>query len=468
MDNNLTFARKYRPKTMEDYMGDAIKKTVKARFSDPKHYPQVLLFHGSRGTGKTSMARLLAKEYHCQNKNENGFACGECWACKEIEDSLISEGNQIEGVQELDIATDGGKGAIEEMLQDAMIPPMMPLKYKIIILDECHMATTQAQNALLKIVEEPPQHLVFMFCTTNPEKMITPLKSRCQVSLEVKRPTVDELANHMLRICEKEGITTSIEALRIIAKKCGRIPRESLSKLESIAIEYANRVTVDNVRSNLGEVTTEYYLKFYYAANDDGNRVESLLNFINSLKENDIAYRDFLSGLIRFTLDSMYIKYGIGTDDYPVEFAKQAKKLFDMYDTNELDTILQVIEHAIKLANTDDENKIELVVMNTGLRIGKAKILSLGIRNSKAEAEFENTISVREHSKVVSAEGTDNRSKVLKELDDNAMSSVFGAEITEVKPSVADKIDSIIEEEEDEVSDRNTHLLDFLADCANE
>ena len=463
MENNLTFARKYRPKTMDEYMGDAIKKTVKARFSDPKHYPHVILFHGSRGTGKTSMARLLSKEYLCQNKTPEGYACGECWACKEVEESLIEGGNQIEGVQEIDIATDGGKGAIEDMLQDAMIPPMMPLKYKIIILDECHMATNQAQNALLKIVEEPPEHLVFMFCTTNPEKMITPLKSRCQVSLEVKRPTVDELANYMLKICQAEGITTSIEALRIIAKKCGRIPRESLSKLEGIAIEYGRRVTVDNVSNAMGEVATEHFINFYQLANSKNNRIEALLRFINGLKENDIAYRDFLSGLIRFTLDCMYIKYGIGTDDFPLGFVKQAKQLFQIYDTNELDTILQIIEYAFKLANTDDEAKNELIIMNTGLRIGKTKMLNMCLQNSKNEAEFENSQSVKEHAKKENS--FDNTVKTIRSLDDTTMSAVFGAEITEVSSQADISFD--IDDDEDTEEDTQHELLDFLKNCAD-
>lgn len=474
---DIAFYRKYRPRTMNDYMGDAIKKTVKSRFADPRKYPQVILLMGSRGTGKTSMARLIAKEYHCQEKTEEGFACGECWACKDIEESLIVEGNPTDGVMELNIATDGGKGAIEEMLEDAMIPPMPPLKYKVVILDECHMATAQAQNALLKIVEEPPEHLVFIFCTTDPEKMITPLKSRCQLTLEVKRPTVDELAQHLLKVCQNEGITTSIEALKIIAKKAGRIPRESLSLLENISIEYANKVTLDNVRHLTGEVSTEYYMGFYRAANSKTGQVEALLNFVNKLRENDVSCRDFINGLIRFTLDCMYIKYGIGLEDYPVEFAKTAKELFGIYNTEELDVILQIIEYAVKLMNSDD-NRTELIVITTGIRIGKAKNLSMCITDSNREAEFENNLS-SERSKQLRKEDLANSNKVpasnkINEVDDRVLAEVFGAQLTELKgggdvPNIALDADS---DNDDDYSvhreDDMRNVLDFLKDIQEE
>lgn len=435
MESNLNFARKYRPRTMAEYMGDAIKKTVLARFSDPKNYPHVILLYGSRGTGKTSMARLLAKEYLCIEKDENGHACGKCYMCIDIEDQLISGGNSVEGVTEFNIATDGGKSDIEEMLHDVMIPPMPPAKYKIVILDECHMATAQAQNAMLKIVEEPPEHLIFIFCTTNPEKMITPLKSRCQLKLEVKRPSIDDLANYMLGICQKENFVTSIEALKVIAKKAGRIPRESLSLLENVAIEYAGKVTLDNVRNLTGEVSTEYYIKFYEAANEETGQVESLLKFVQFLKDKDISCRDFINGLIRFTLDCMYIKYGISLEDYPIEFAKEAKKLFSIYNTEELDVILQVIEYAIKLMNSDD-NRTELILLTTGVRIGKAKKLSFCISNSDREAAFENMKSTQKTAKNIAdkneAESKGVSVKRIHGIDDNIMSSVFGAEITEV------------------------------------
>ena len=468
-NESITFARKYRPKTMDEYMGEAIKNTIKSRFRDPRGYPHAILLSGSRGTGKTSMARLIAKEYLYQEKKPGEFACGKCWACKEIEDSLISGGNPIEGVQELNIATDGGKGAIEGILEDAVIPPMPPVKYKIIILDECHMATNQAQNALLKIVEEPPEHLVFIFCTTNPEKMIVPLKSRCQVQLEVKRPTVDELAQYLLNVCKAEGITTSLDALRIIAKKAERIPREALSKLEGVAIEYAKRVTVDNVRKSFAEVSTQHYITFYKAANAESGRLDKLMRFIGTLKAEDIACRDFLKGLIRFTLDCMYIKYGIGTDDFPAEFAKEAKKLFSMYDTNDLDTLTQVLEYAMKLAASSDDTQIELLVITTGLRIGKVRTLALGLQNTNAEASFENNMSVQKHSEQVSiaGDGSATKFRTLKDLDDTIMADVFGAELIEVKTGDTGNMPSLdIKDDEDEetIGSENT-LLSFLRDC---
>ena len=223
----VAFHRKYRPKSIDEYIGEDIKKVIINRFRrNEASYPQTILLYGPLGTGKTSMARLLALEYQCLEKVD-GRPCGKCEMCLEIQEKLIRSeaGVEVPGVQELNVASDSGKAAMEEMLEDALIEPMYPLKYKIIILDEVHMATMQAQNLLLKIVEEPPKHLVFIFCTTDPDKLLGTLKSRLQLKIEVIKPSIDELANRLLEVCKSEGITTSMDALKLIARRESRIPR---------------------------------------------------------------------------------------------------------------------------------------------------------------------------------------------------------------------------------------------------
>lgn len=443
MDNNIAYHRKYRPLSISQYMGDGIKTKLGNRFGQSSMLPQTILLHGSRGCGKTSAARLIAKEYHCTDKVD-GHACGECYMCKEIEDSLIVQGVAPTGVSEVDIASESGKKDMDEMLEDAMIPPMYPIKYKVIIMDECHMATNQAQNRLLKIVEEPPQHLVFIFCTTDPDKILPTLKSRCQLVLEVKRPNIDELANKLLEVCESEGITTSMEALKIIAKKSGRIPREALNLLEDIATDNGKKVTIDSVRAKLGEIAVEIYMEFYKAACDQKNPVERLLMFSSKLKEQEIPIDTFISGLIRFTLDCMKLKYAIEMDDFPVEFVKATKDFFNIYNPEELDFLLQILEYAIKLTNKD-EDKSELVLLTTGLRIGKTKLLGLGLNDSDRQAAKENKGSVKSYTEAVKEadrQTVQNLKTSGNVLNDALVASVFGTQITEVNkyivPEVAD------------------------------
>ena len=428
---DIAFHRKYRPLTINEYIGDSMRSILLNRFSDEDKLPQTILLYGMRGCGKTSAARLIAKEYLCLNKVD-GHACGQCEMCREVEDKLIKGEAGVEafGVQELDIASESGKAAIDSVLEEALIEPLPPLKYKILILDECHMATKQAQNRLLKIVEEPPKHLVFIFCTTDPEQLLDTLKSRCQLKIEVKKPSVEDLAQRLLQVCQSEGITTSLAALRIIAKKADRIPREALNILESIAKEFNGVVTIENVRKRTGEIASEIYTEYYSAANKS---LEDIILFVKKLKDSNVALKDFIRGLTRFTLDSIYIRYGINIDEYPADYVKAVKEVFKVYKTDDLDFILQIIEHANKLISSD-ETKSELVVITTAMRLGKVKMLEGGLIDALEAAEKENRKSLERYRNIVNQERLESRRTIKKEVDSALLLSVFGEQVIEVKP----------------------------------
>lgn len=392
--DNTAWYRKYRPKTMNEYLGDSIKQVVENRFTKESARPSVMMISGTRGCGKTTFARIISKYYLCETPNEDGSPCEKCDFCMDINETLINgeAGVETPGVVEVDATTANGKEAIQNIIEDAIIPPVYTTK-KILILDECHMITTQAQNSMLKIIEDIPPHLIVMFATTDPEKVLGTIHSRCQLKLEVRKQSVDDMASRLLQIAEAEGVTTSQEALKIIAKKADRVPREAINLLESIAKNYGNQVTIPNVRASLKDVASEIYMEFYDAANSSLPRV---LLFINKIKELDITPRNFMSGLSRFTLDSLYVRHGLNLEDYPVEFVGQIKKLFNYYTTAEFDTLLQVIESAIKSVD-DDEAKGELLITTTAMRIGKIQILSKGLANEAVEAEKENKKSMQEY-----------------------------------------------------------------------
>ncbi len=430
---DIAFHRKYRPLTIDDNMDDDMKETILTRFSDESKYPQTILLHGTRGCGKTSAARLIAKEYHCLSK-VNGHACGVCEMCREIEEKLIQTQAGVEamGVMELDIASESGKSAIDDMLEEALIEPLYPLKYKVVILDECHMATPAAQNRLLKIVEEPPKHLVFIFCTTDPEKLLGTLRSRCQLKQEVRKPTIDRLAERLLEVCKAEKITTSMEALRIIAKKAERIPREALNILETVAKDCGYQVTIENVRAKTGEVAAEIYMEYYKSANDS---LERVMMFNKKLKEQDISAKNFIRGLTRFTLDCIYLRYGIGMDDYAADYVKSVKQFFSMYNSEEMDMLLQIIEYANKMIDEED-TKAELIITTTAMRIGKTKLLAVGLTHEDVQAEKENKSSFNNYKAILNEEKEATKTVIKSRVDGSVLVSVFGKNVSEVKGGI--------------------------------
>lgn len=419
----VAFPRKYRPKNIGEYMGESVRNILVNRFSDEKNFPQTILLHGTRGCGKTSAARLIALEYHCLDRS-SGHACGKCEMCLEIGEKLIASeaGVSAMGVQEVDIASDNGKADIDNILEEAMLEPMYPLKYKVLILDEFHMATKQAQNRLLKILEEPPKHLVFILCTTNPENIIDTITSRCQLKIEVKKASVEELSDRLLYVCQQEKIKTSMEALRIISKKSDRVPREALMMLENIAKNCGYNVTLENVQKQTGDVASSVYMEYYKAANES---LESIMLFNQRLKELDISPKNFINGLTRFTLDCLYVKYAIGIEDYPPDYVKSVKKLFKMYNSSELDTLLQIVEYAVKMIDSDD-TKAELVITTTAIRIGKVGIMSVGLSNQDVEAEKENKASMLAYKGLLKEDREASKEVKLKTVTETSLVSVFG------------------------------------------
>lgn len=453
---NISFARKYRPKNFKEYLGDGVRQILENRFSSEGNFPQTILMYGTRGTGKTSAARLIAKEYHCMNRVD-GHACGKCEMCREIEENLISSeaGVSVMGVQEVDIASESGKANIDNILEEAMMEPMYPLRYKVLILDEFHMATKQAQNRLLKLFEEPPKHLVFILCTTNPENILDTITSRCQLKVEVKKASVDALADRLLYVCKQENIETSMEALRVIARKADRVPREALMLLESVAKNFGYKVTIDNIQKQTGEVSTQLYMEYYRAANKS---LESIMSFNKKLKELDISAKMFIGGLTRFTLDGLYIKYAIGIEDYPPEYVKGIKELFKLYNSVEFDTLLQIIEYAVRSIDSDD-TKAELLVTTTAMRIGKVGLLSKGLQRQDIEASKENKASMVAYKGLIKEDEEKSREIQLDGADANVLLSIFGKETQELKGAVIEDDGKSVELDNSTSSD-DKHLSD--------
>ena len=222
---HLALYRSERPERFEEIIGQ--KHIVKILRNQIKKgtVSQSYLFAGTRGTGKTTTARILAKAVNCTCSDPGvDLPCGECANCR-----AITEGRFLD-VVELDAASNNGVESLRQITESVQYPPTVG-KYKVYIIDEAHMLTDSAENAFLKTLEEPPAHVIFILATTNPEKIKATIKSRC-LKLNFRHVSENDLLDGMRRICQKKAINIEEDALAVIARKADGSVRDALSLLE--------------------------------------------------------------------------------------------------------------------------------------------------------------------------------------------------------------------------------------------
>lgn len=254
--------RKYRPLTFDSVVGQQhIVSTLEHAITEGR-LSHAYLFCGPRGTGKTTMARILAKALLCRNaeaaRAEGASGCMPDGTCEECE--LIAEGNHPD-VYELDAASRTGVDNVrEEIINSVNFAPVRG-KYKIYIIDEVHMLTTAAFNALLKTLEEPPAHVIFVLCTTDPQKILETILSRCQ-RFDFHRIGNEDIEHRLSYVCEQEGFDYDDEALAIVARHAKGGMRDALSTLEQLSVFGNGAVHADDARSLLGEVSDQILGEF--------------------------------------------------------------------------------------------------------------------------------------------------------------------------------------------------------------
>ncbi|WP_449037673.1 DNA polymerase III subunit gamma/tau [Phascolarctobacterium sp.] len=239
--------RQWRPQDFDALVGQkAVKTTLKNALASGK-IAHAYLFSGPRGTGKTSMARILAKALNCE-QGPTAEPCGQCGNCQRI-----VQGTSLD-VIEIDAASNTSVDNIRDLREQVAFTPAES-RYKVYIIDEVHMLSTGAFNALLKTLEEPPAHAIFILATTDPQKVPATIQSRCQ-RFEFRRVTVDEIAEHLAMVAAGSGIEADADALRLIAIQAEGGMRDALSLLDQCGV-MAKRVTVATVREVLGIVGRE-------------------------------------------------------------------------------------------------------------------------------------------------------------------------------------------------------------------
>ncbi len=287
MDNYIVSARKYRPSTFAQVVGqEAITSTLKNAIVTG-HLAQAFLFTGPRGVGKTTCARIMAKTINCLNPTPDGEPCNACESCRAFNESTSFN------IHELDAASNNSVDDIRALVNQVRIPPQAG-KYKVYIIDEVHMLSTAAFNAFLKTLEEPPAYAKFILATTEKHKIIPTILSRCQI-FDFRRIQVEDIARHLAYVAENEGIEAEEEALHIIAQKVDGALRDALSTFDQIVSYSGKKITYKDVIENLNILDFEYYFRVTDAILQGD--FPTLLLLFDEILQNGFDGQDFLTGL---------------------------------------------------------------------------------------------------------------------------------------------------------------------------
>ncbi|MEZ2247010.1 DNA polymerase III subunit gamma/tau [Microcoleus sp.] len=289
---------KYRPKTLQELVGqDSIKTALTNAIVSSKIAP-AYLFTGPRGTGKTSTARILAKSLSCLNtKQPTTTPCGQCSSCKTIDSSSSLD------VTEIDAASHNGVDDARELIQHSNFAPAMS-RYRIWILDECHQLSTSAQNALLKCLEEPPAHVVFILCTTEAHKLLPTIISRCQ-TFNFRALSVDAILGQLQKISSAESIAITMDSMRAIARTCDGGLRDALQLLSQLSL-LNSEITLDSVAEVSGSINEQDLIAILKAIRS-GDTL-SILQSSRMLIDSGKTPKLILSSLLAAMRDLLIIK----------------------------------------------------------------------------------------------------------------------------------------------------------------
>lgn len=352
--------RKWRPKTFDEIVGqDRITSLLKRQSAEGK-VSHAYLFTGTRGTGKTTSAKVLAKAVNCENPVD-GNPCNECFACRSIDDGSATD------VLEIDAASNNRVDDVRELIDEVVYPPTL-LKKRVYIIDEVHMLTDSAFNALLKTLEEPPEYVLFILATTELNELPATIISRC-MRFDFGRVEPDILAARARYICDCEGIKITDEALMLIAKLADGSVRDCLSLLDACASSGKDReISISDVREQLGISDNDVLISLFISI-----RNRDVATALTQLKDVHIGSSDpslFLEDMITFVRDCIIAKSSAKREQYLRErffFSTQAfEKIPPLLSSVTTETLLyysSVLEDSLSAFSKYTVNKKTLLDM---------------------------------------------------------------------------------------------------------
>ena len=289
MEEYIVSARKYRPSNFDSVVGQsALTTTLKNAVKSGK-LAHAYLFCGPRGVGKTTCARIFAKAINCQHPTADGEACNECESCQSFNEQRSLN------IFELDAASNNSVEHIKKIMEQTRIPPQLG-RYKVFIIDEVHMLSTAAFNAFLKTLEEPPSYVIFILATTEKQKILPTILSRCQI-YDFERMTVANTIAHLKGVADKEGIKYEEEALAVIAEKADGGMRDALSIFDQAASFCQGNITYEKVIEDLNVLDSDNYFRIVDLSLQ--NKVSDIMLLLNGIISKGFDPGQCIGGLAR-------------------------------------------------------------------------------------------------------------------------------------------------------------------------
>ena len=418
----LALYRKYRSKNFDELVGqEAIKQTLENSLKIQK-ISHAYLFSGPRGTGKTSVARLFAKALNCEKGN--GEICNECSNCR-----AINEGSHPD-VIEIDAASNSGVDEVRELIEKVKYAPIQG-KYKVYIIDEVHMMTNSAFNALLKTLEEPPSYVVFILCTTEPYKLLPTILSRCQ-RYEFKKITDAELKKLITHVLKEEGVSATNDAINLIVELANGGARDSLSLLDQVISYAGSNIEEEDVIKMFGLVSSQDKIRLLENIKD-GNTLKVLKTYDEFIIQN-IDLSRLVNELLTLLKDSLvYLKT---RDKSLITSSKEedAKEIMLKFDESEL---LSYIDLLLKCQNefktTSDPNFLFEIYLLKLLKVGTSQEVTV----QKVETPIKKPVVTTPLPQEQTPVSTNNPAKTQDFVKTNAVPE---EKVNEVKPAASLKL----------------------------
>ena len=341
MENYIVSARKYRPITFESVVGQqALTQTLRNAIRT-NHLAHAYLFCGPRGVGKTTCARIFAKTINCLSPTEENDACNQCESC-----TAFNEQRSF-NIHELDAASNNSVEDIRSLIDQVRIPPQIG-KYSVYIIDEVHMLSGNAFNALLKTLEEPPKHAIFILATTEKHKILATILSRCQV-YDFNRITVADTISHLQYVAQKENINASEEALNVVAQKADGGMRDALSIFDQLVAFCGTNISYEQAIEVLNVLDSDYYFRLVDAALSGD--VSNALLLLNEVLVKGFDAGHFITGFAQHLRDVLVSK-----DIATVALLETPEVIRQQYQAQAQRCAAKWLFNALDIMNTCDIN----------------------------------------------------------------------------------------------------------------